>query len=263
MTIERLSAAVTLQVPVPHVALITIDRPDARNAVNSDVTHGLTSAIEKTEAADEIWVVVLTGAADQAFCAGADLKQVAAGGLRQLITPDGGFAGFVYAQRTRPWIAAVNGAAVAGGCEIALACDMIVAVESARFGLPEVKRGLIAAAGGLFRLPRALPRQIAMELIATCGTIDARQALACGILNRVCPAGEAVNEALRLAATICENAPLAVRESLAIARRAFDLNAQELRTLSDAGQERIMQTADFKEGPLAFIEKRLPNWQGR
>jgi enoyl-CoA hydratase/carnithine racemase len=263
MSVESLTPAVTLQIAAPHVALVTIDRPSARNAVNADVTNGLVLAIERTEAANDIWVVVLTGAADQAFCAGADLKQVAAGRLPGLITPDGGFAGFVYAQRTRPWIAAVNGVAVAGGCEIALACDMIVAVKSARFGLPEVKRGLIAAAGGLFRLPRALPRQLAMELITTGGTIDAERASAFGVVNRVCGPGEAVNEALRLAATICENAPLAVRESLAVARRAFDLETQQLRELSDTAQERIMRTADFNEGPRAFIEKRPPHWQGR
>ena len=263
MSVEQLTPAVTLDTPAPHVALVTIDRPNARNAVNGDVTRGLVRAIERTEAADDIWVVILTGAGDQAFCAGADLKEVSAGGLPHLITAAGGFAGFVYAHRTRPWIAAVNGAAVAGGCEIALTCDMIVAVEGARFGLPEVKRGLIAAAGGLFRLTRALPCQLAQELIATGEPIDAQRAYASGMVNRLCPPGQAVSAALELANVICQNAPLAVRESLTIARRAFDLQTQELRRLSDTAQDRIMQTADFKEGPLAFIEKRPPRWSGR
>jgi enoyl-CoA hydratase len=242
---------------------VTIDRQNARNAVNTDVTLGLAKAIERTEASVDIWVVILTGAGDKAFCAGADLKQVSAGGLGAMMTPEGGFAGFVYAPRTRPWIAAVNGVAVAGGFEIALACDMIVAVESAAFGLPEVKRGLVAAAGGLFRLPRALPRQLANELIATGGTIDAQRAHAFGIVNRVCAAGEAVTSATQLATSICENAPLAVRESLAVTRVALDLQTNQLRDLSNAAQDRIMQTADFQEGPQAFIQKRQPNWQGR
>jgi len=258
-----MSPAVTLQSIGQHISLVTIARPEARNAVNGDVTRGLVKAIRRTEADNNVWTVILTGTGDQAFCAGADLKQVAAGGLLELMTQDAGFAGFVYSKRSRPWIAAVNGAAVAGGCEIALACDMIVSVRTGRFGLPEVKRGLIAAAGGLFRLPRSLPQQLALELITTGGTIGAERLYALGVINRLCGTGEVVNEAVRLAQSICENAPLAVRESLAVARRAFDLQTQELRELSNTAQDRIMKTADFAEGPRAFIEKRAPNWQGR
>ena len=169
-------AAVLFERAGAHVALVTINRPAARNAVNGAVAQGMEAAVRETEADPAIRAVVLTGAGDAAFCAGADLKEVSAGGGAALWTEGGGFAGFVFAPRTKLWIAAVNGAALAGGTEIALACDLVVAAESASFGLPEVKRGLIAAAGGLYRLPRALPRAIALELIATGGRIDARRA---------------------------------------------------------------------------------------
>ena len=263
MDIHRLSGAVTLYVAQPHVAVVTIDRPSARNAVNGAVTAGLERAILDTESSNEIWVTVLTGAGTQAFCAGADLKEVTMGKMNSLMTVEGGFAGFVHAQRVKPWIAAVNGAAVAGGFEIALACDMIVASEDARFGLPEVKRGLVAAAGGLYRLPRVLPRQVAMEFIATGETVEVRRAYELGFVNRIAGAGMAVETALLLASSICGNAPIAVRESLNVARQALDLTDRELRALSERAQDRIMLTEDFQEGPRAFIEKRAPRWAGR
>jgi enoyl-CoA hydratase/carnithine racemase len=263
MDIRRLSDAITLHVPERHVAVVTIDRPSARNAVNGQVAVGLARAISETESSDDLWVIVLTGAGTRAFCAGADLKEVAAGRMDALMTAEGGFAGFVHAPRTKPWIAAVNGMAVAGGFEIALACDMIVASEDAQFGLPEVKRGLVAAAGGLYRLPRVLPRQLAAELIATGGNLAAQKAYDFGIVNRIAPAGSAVGPALQLAAEICGNAPIAVRESLSIVRQSLDLTDRALRELSERTQDRIMLTEDFKEGPLAFIEKRPPEWTGR
>lgn len=259
---EHLSEAVVLEHVAPHLVLVTIDRAAARNAVNIAVTEGLTKAVLATESATDIWAVVLTGTGTQAFCAGADLKAVAAGGLDRLITAAGGFAGFVHAKRTKPWIAAVNGVAVAGGFEIAMACDMIVAAEDAGFGLPEVKRGLIAAAGGLYRLPRMLPKQLAIELIATGGMIPAARLFGLGLVNHLTASGRAVEAAVRLGAEICANAPLAVRESLAIARQALDCTDSELRVLSDEAQSRVMATDDFKEGPRAFIEKRPPSWSG-
>lgn len=140
-----------------HIAIVTINRPDAANAVTPEVAQQLEAAVRSSEADDDTWVVLLTGAGDRCFCAGADLKEVAAGRADALRTDRGGFAGFVYAERSKPWIAAVNGAAFGGGCEIVLACDMVVAAEHARLALPEVLRGLIAGAGGLFRLPRSLP----------------------------------------------------------------------------------------------------------
>lgn len=255
---------VRLERPSAHVALVTIDRPEARNAVDGRVAHGLELAVRLTEQDPDVWVVVLTGAGDRAFCAGADLKAVAAGQVDTLFTAEGGFAGFVHhPRRTKPWIAAVNGAALAGGTEIALACDFIVAAQTAVFGLPEVKRGLIAAAGGAYRLVRALPRALALELVATGAPLEAVRAHAYGLVNRVVAPDAVIPEALRLAETICANAPIAVRESLCIARQAHDLPDEALRQLSEQAARRNRLTEDFKEGPRAFIEKRPPRWRGR
>lgn len=246
-----------------HIALVTINRPDARNAVNSAVAEGIDAAVKQSEADDDIWAVVLTGSGDKAFCAGADLKAIAAGEGKALSTKDGGFGGLTRAQRTKLWIAAVNGAALAGGCEFVLSCDFVVASEKATFALPEVKRGLAAIAGGVFRLPRALPKAVAMELIATGGALTAERAHALGFVNRLTPHGEARDAALAFAKEICENAPLSVRESLMVARRAYDLDEAELWKLSDAAGRRIFKSEDFQEGPRAFVEKRPPQWRGR
>jgi enoyl-CoA hydratase/carnithine racemase len=242
---------------------VTLRRPEARNAINAEVVATLGRLVQQLEADPEIWVVVLTGAGGQAFSSGADLKEVAAGRIDSLWTAEGGFAGFVAADRTKPWIAAVDGIALAGGCELALACDMIVASEDASFGLPEVTRGLIPAAGGAYRLPRALPRALALELIATGARLDAARALSFGLVNRVVPKAQTLSSALNLAATIAANAPIAVRESLAIARKTFDLDDATLARMSAEGQVRITRTEDFQEGPRAFMEKRSPRWVGR
>lgn len=255
--------AVTVKKAGDHIALVTINRPDARNAVNGDVAQGLEKAVRDTEADDGIWVVILTGAGEQAFCAGADLKEVSAGRRAGIATEAGGFGGFVHMPRTKVWIAAVNGFALAGGLEIMLACDMAVASERAAFGLPEVMRGLVALAGGIYRLPRAIPRNIAMELIATGGRLDARRAGEFGLVNRVVPHEKLLEEAVGLATTVCANAPLAVRASLAVARRAYDLADADLRKLSEEAGERNSHTLDYREGPLAFVEKRAPRWQGK
>lgn len=256
--------AVTVQALPDHVALVTICRPEARNAVNGEVARGLDAAIAQTDADPEVWVVILTGQGSEAFCAGADLKAVSSGRGHELRTERGGFAGFVHAPKAKPWIAAVNGPALAGGCELALACDLVVAVPAARFGLPEVKRGLIASAGGLYRLPRALPPAIAKEMILTGEPIGAERALALGLVNALAPdAASLLATAQALAARITCNAPVAVRESLAVARQALDLSDAELREASEQGQARNMQSEDFQEGPRAFIEKRAPRWRGR
>ena len=245
-----------------HVTLVTINRPEARNAVNGDVARGLEQAVLDTEKDPNVWVVILTGAGDKAFCAGADLKAVSAG-TGGLGTANGGFAGFVHQPRTKPWIAAVNGFALAGGSEIALACDLVVAIEEAAFGLPEVKRGLVAAAGGLYRLPRALPKAIALELIVTGAHFDAKRAYEHGLVNRLVARDQLMPEALKLAQAICENAPIAVRESLSVARQALDLDDAALRDLSAAASRKVAATEAYKEGPRAFIEKRAPRWVGR
>ncbi|MES2250594.1 MAG: enoyl-CoA hydratase-related protein [Pseudomonadota bacterium] len=258
-------SAVTVERLPGHVALVTIDRPEARNAVNGDVASGLEAAVDATEADDDIRAVVLTGAGREAFCAGADLKEVSAGRGSALRTERGGFAGFVYRERSKPWIAAVNGKALAGGTELVLACDLVVAVRQAAFGLPEVLRGLIAAAGGLYRLPRAIPPNIALELILTAGQLDAERAHGFGLVNRLVPDVEGLREAaLALAAEIARNAPVAVRQSLRVAREANSgLDEAALRALTRDAFERVAASEDFKEGPRAFIEKRAPRWSGR
>jgi enoyl-CoA hydratase/carnithine racemase len=254
---------VTLERLPGHLALVTLNRPRARNAINPAVATALDSIVAATESDPDVWVTVLTGAGDAVFCAGADLKEIAAGRAAELGTPRGGFGGFVFAERTKPWIAAVRGKALAGGCELALACDLIVAAEDAAFGLPEVMRGLIAAAGGLYRLPRALPRTVALELILTADTLDARRAYEHGLVNRVVPGDRVVAEAVALAGRIVRNSPIAVRESLRVARRAGELPEADLRALTREARERVMASEDFKEGPRAFIEKREPRWTGR
>jgi enoyl-CoA hydratase/carnithine racemase len=192
---DHLSPAVRFEIVEPHIALVTLDRPEARNAVNGDVARGLEAAVERVEQDDELRVAVLTGAGP-VFCAGADLKEVSAGRGAALATERGGFAGFVRTARTKLWIAAAQGHALAGGLELLLSCDLAVVAETATFGLPEVKRSLVAGAGGVFRLPRALPRAIALEIIATGDPITAARAGQFGLVNQVVPA-EQVREAAR------------------------------------------------------------------
>lgn len=253
---------VTVEIVAPHVALVTIRRPEARNSVNAAVAQALDKAVKQIEADPDVWAVVLTGEGGVAFCAGADLKEVSAGRMQGLYTPDGQFAGFVKHPRSKIWIAAVEGFAMAGGCEIALTCDMIVASENSVFALPEVMRGLIAAAGGAYRLVRALPRAIALELLATGDRLPAARAAEFGLVNRLTPQGGAVDAAVALAERICANAPIAVRETLQVARKAYDLDDDALFALGLEAQNRVMETEDFAEGPLAFIEKRPPRWKG-
>ncbi|MCC7083216.1 MAG: enoyl-CoA hydratase/isomerase family protein [Burkholderiales bacterium] len=246
-----------------HVALVTLNRPEVMNAVNPDVSLALERAVRATEENAEVWVVILTGAGDKGFCTGVDLGYMARHGGKGIRTRAGGFAGFVNQSRSKPWIAAVNGYALAGGLEIVLACDLVVAAEHAKFGLPEVKRGLVAGAGGLYRLPRALPRALAFEAIVTGSPFAAQQAFAHGMVNRLVAREKLIEEALALAATICQNAPVAVRESLAVARQAYDLSDVELKDASGMASLRNSLTEDYKEGPRAFVEKRSPRWQGR
>jgi enoyl-CoA hydratase/carnithine racemase len=244
-----------------HIALVTLNRPAARNAINAAMSRRLEEIVRAVEGTPEIRVAILAAADGKAFCAGADLAEIAAGRALSLMTPDGGFAGFVDAARTKPWIAAVHGFALGGGLEIALACDMIVAAESAVFGLPEPKRGIVAGAGGMFRLPCAIPRAIALEMLTTGATIDARRAYELGLVNRVVAETARVREALALAEQIAANAPLSVRESLAIGRIAAERGEEELRRLSAEALARVLASEDAREGPRAFVEKRAPVWK--
>lgn len=245
------------------VAVVTLNRPEKRNAVSPEVAAALEAAVKQSEADPEVRVVILTSSNDQVFCAGADLAAVAEGRGALISTPDGGFAGFVYARRRKPWIAAVRGAALAGGCELCLACDMIVAAEDSCFGLPEVQRGLLAGAGGLSRLPRAIPRHVATEMVATGDPVDAARAYALGLINRMVASGDVLAEALVLARRIASNAPIAVQESVLLAREADFLDEQQARDAADAAMQRLRMTEDFREGPRAFVEKRAPVWTGR
>jgi enoyl-CoA hydratase len=245
-----------------HVALITLNRPEARNAVNGDVARGMEAAIDQLEEDDEAWLAIITHEGP-VFSAGADLKAISSGQAGDLQTKRGGFAGFVARERTKPVIAAMEGPALAGGCEIALACDLIVASSEAKFGLPEVKRSLVAAAGGLFRLPRVLPRKVALEIIMTGDPITAERAGALGMVNEVCAPGQALERARVLADRIAANAPLAVRESRAIALETVDAPDEIGWKRSGEGMAKLAKTEDFSEGPRAFIEKRPPVWKGR
>lgn len=259
---ETKPPAVLFQLLEPHIALVTLNRPEARNAVNGAVAAGLEQAVERTESDPDTWVTILTGHGP-VFCAGADLKEVSAGNGAALSTAKGGFGGFVRAKRGKPWIAAAQGHALAGGLELLLACDLAVAADTADFGLPEVKRSLVAGAGGVFRLPRALPKAVALEMITTGDPIPASRAAHFGLVNIVVPASLVLTTALTLARRITVNAPIAVRESLGVARQAYDGTEADLWEISGAASQRVRQTEDFKEGPRAFVEKRAPNWIGR
>jgi enoyl-CoA hydratase len=245
-----------------HTALITINRPEARNAVNGDVAKGMEAAIDSLEEDEDAWIGIVTGNGP-VFSAGADLKAIAAGQAGDLQTKRGGFGGITRRERTKPLIAAVDGPALAGGCEIALACDLIVASTNAAFGLPEVKRSLAAVAGGLFRLPRALPPKVAMEIVLTGDPITAERAYGLGLVNVLVDPGEVITAARALAERITANAPIAVRESRKIVLAAATTDDETLWNMGFAASAVLAQTEDFAEGPRAFIEKRPPVWKGR
>ena len=249
-----------------HIALLTLNRPEARNAVNGAVATAMEAAIDAMEADANVWVGVLRAVTTDerpVFCAGADLKEINAGNGGALNTRKGGFAGFAYRQRTKPIIAAVDGLATAGGCEIVLASDLVVATTRSSFGLAEVKRNLVAGAGGLYRLPQRIGTSAAMEIILTGEPIAAERAYQLGLVNRLVAPGEAVNEAMRLAAQISAAAPMAVWESRKVVLASQYETEADLRRLTNEAMGRVMGSEDLKEGLMAFIEKRPPNWTGR
>jgi enoyl-CoA hydratase len=239
--------------------VITINRPAARNAVNRAVSHGLADAVRRLDEDVSLSVAVLTGA-DGNFCAGMDLKAFMAG--EDIAVPGAGL-GFTERPPRKPVIAAVEGFALAGGTELALATDLVVAARDARFGIPEVKRGLVAGGGGLLRLPQRIPYQKAMELALTGDTITGEQGLGYGLVNVLTEPGEALAGALELAARIARNGPLAVAATKQIVAAARDWPQDEAFARQSAILAPVFASADAREGALAFTEKRQPIWQGR
>lgn len=249
------------------VAIITLNRPEARNAVNGDVASGLEVAIDKLDADSNVWIGVLAantaGQERPVFCAGADLKAINSGQAAGLNTKRGGFGGFVYRDRKKPVIAAVDGLATAGGCELVLACDMLVASTRSAFGLAEATRNLIAGAGGLFRLPRAIGRAAAMEAILTGEPFSAQRAYELGMVNKLVEPNASLDAAIDLALRVCKAAPLAVWASRKIVLASETESDQNLIDMTNKEFGAVLASEDTKEGLTAFIEKRPPNWQGK
>jgi enoyl-CoA hydratase len=242
------------------VLLITLNRPEARNAVNLAVAEGVAAALDELDADAGLAVGVITGAG-AGFCAGMDLKAFVTG--ERPWVGDRGFAGIVQRASRKPLIAAIEGFAVAGGLEVALACDLIVAARDARLGIPEVKRSLVAAGGALLRLPRRVPYGVAMELALTGDTITAERAYELGLVNRVAERGGAVDAALELAGAIAANGPLALDATKAILQQQFDWSDEEFWQRQGELSEPVFGSEDAREGAVAFSEKRPPEWQGR
>lgn len=251
-----------------NTLLVTINRAKAANSINAEVHRALGEAWERAEADRDIRAVVLTGAGDGAFCGGADLKALGTQGPDGITPPETahwGFAGVVKHHISKPIIAAVNGTALGGGTELALASDLVVAADTAEFGLPEVHRGLIAGAGGVFRIGQAVPRAVAMELVLTGKPMSAADALRWGLVNRVVPQADVLDTALALAADVAAGAPLAVQASKTVARGIIDGNVpaeDQAWELTDKALARLTTSADTLEGVMAFMQKRAPVWKG-
>lgn len=242
------------------VMVITINRPGARNAVNAAVAEGIAAALDDLERRDDLAVGIITGTGGT-FCAGMDLKGFLRGERPSL--PGRGFAGITEAPPAKPFIAAVEGYALAGGCEIVLACDMVVAARDATFGIPEVKRGLAAAAGGLMRLSERIPRSVAMELALTGGFLLPQRAFELGLVNRLTGDGAALGEARRLAGEIAANGPLAVRASKRVIVESPSWPEGDRWKRQREILDPIFLSQDAQEGARAFAEKRPPQWRGR
>jgi enoyl-CoA hydratase len=242
------------------VLLITLNRPDARNAVNLPLAQGIAAAIDELDGEESLSVGVLTGAG-KGFCAGMDLKAFVTG--ERPWVGDRGFAGIVRRGPVKPLIAAIEGFAVAGGLEVALACDMIVAARGAKLGIPEVKRSLVAAGGALLRLPRSLPYNVAMELALTGNPITAERGAELGLVNRLADPGAAVEVAMGLAGEIAANAPLALVASKRILQEQWYWSSAEMWDAQSAISEPVFTSEDAREGATAFSEKRPPVWRGK
>lgn len=243
------------------VASVVLNRPEQRNAINPAMVDALRAAFDRIEADPEVRVSVLSGAGP-VFCAGMDLKSFTNGEAEAILNGPYGFAGFVARTRRKPVIACVHGAALAGGFEIMLACDLVVATQEAIFGLPEVKFGLIAGGGGAIRLAQRIPRVLANELLLTGKTYPAAEMLRWGLINRVVAQGELADIALELASEIARNAPLSITESLALSDQLFRGQEAALWQANDGALAALAGSQDVSEGIAAFFEKRPPSWSG-
>ena len=242
------------------IMTVTLNRPEAKNAANRAVAVGVAAAMDKLDSDDGIRVAILTGAGGT-FCAGMDLKAFVSGEMPMV--EGRGFAGLTEATPRKPLIAAIEGYALAGGLELAISCDLIVAADNAKFGIPEVKRGLAAAAGGLMKLPRQIPSRLAMELAITGDFITAQRAYELGLINQVVPAGTALEAARALAGRIVANGPLAVAISKQVIQESADWSAAEMWKKQQDLVMPIFGSEDAMEGSIAFAEKRAPNWKGK
>lgn len=246
-----------------RLRIVTLNRPEVMNALHSEASHELERVWNEFAARDDLWVGIVTGAGERAFCAGNDLKVQAAG--KRGPRPHSGFGGLAYRfDLNKPVIAAVNGVAMGGGFEMALACDIIVAAENATFALPEPRVGLIAGGGGVHRLPRMIPRKHALGMILTGRRVSAKEGRELGFVNEVVAVGEALSAAKRWAQQILECSPMAVRASKEALYRGLDESCLEtaIRKVYPA-QQANLESQDYIEGPKAFAEKRKPNWQNR
>jgi enoyl-CoA hydratase len=243
------------------VEILTLNRPEQHNALSPALLEQLSAALADIKRDAGVLAVVLTGAGNRAFCAGMDLKAFAAGGVLRDMAATAGFTEFTRGEHAKPVVAAVNGAAVAGGFELVMACDLVVVAEHARFGLPEVKRGLFAAGGGV-ALPARVPLAVALEVGLTGDPIDAERAHQLGLVNRVVPASEVLTVALDLAHAIAGNAPLAVAATKAMMRATITRSPSAALEMVEEYREPIFGSADAREGALAFAERRPPRWEG-
>jgi enoyl-CoA hydratase len=242
------------------IMTVTLNRPEAKNAANKALADGVAAAMDELDSNDDIAVAILTGAGGT-FCSGMDLKAFVTGEMP--VVEGRGFAGLSEYAPRKPLIAAVEGYALAGGLELAISCDLIVTADNAKFGIPEAKRGLAAAAGGLVKLPRQIPPRLAMELALTGDFVSAQRAYDMGLVNQVVPAGTALDAAKAMAAKIAANGPLAVTVSKQVILESADWNSDEMWKKQQEIVNPVFTSADAIEGSVAFAEKRAPNWTGK